>query len=450
MRGGDIFEDCETIKKYLPRLDEEFSWCPPTERRAELLSFWDRNLSSDNSKWYRKASHYSNMFELIAQQEVVRVLNNPHPALRLNSVPDPSRVMVRCVKSPFFIMEHRKVGDNYFIVFSDPAYVLPFHLGLCQSLVSDQCDGISSKNRVLTNYFSGRSVESVIFDAPNRGQVFLNSLWASNMDVLTGVRQDIPGEFILDLDRENQESFVEHFIWMLRLGGQSPFDQGISFANPFFPVAFILYGVMHELGHVLFQHNSGIRDFAEELGSDMVAALLLEQLTPGYVSTIPLAVGSAAIFYSTLSYLTALQELIHFRKGETADVSRFYSPATLAHQAANVGVKAELAELREYSLVNSRAVGAAALLQEVCGKDLAGTRNDARMFWDLCAELRILTHCTLDPDLSHYMHPASDAELIRFQEQLKGKVRDSIGGWTTDNFEKSATLYRFRQDARES
>lgn len=422
----------------LGRLDRTLSWRPPDSEKRSLLGVFQSISLPAEAGWMLDPESYDNVYEILLQYLVAACLTRPQPAIRMERAPDVGRVVVRVVPSPSLVMEVMQIGDAHAIVISTSSYKLPLHLGLAQSMISAAAREDDPEAVLPTDLLGGRGVESVLFSRLSDVQPILNSLWTSCMDAVRGMEPDQPEDFLRALDRENQEKFVEAMLVLLRSGGESPFDHGIAGAAMFFPAVFMLYGLMHELGHVILPASEPSRSLKSETGSDLIAAYLIDQLitTPG--ARVPVAVAAAAIFYATLSYLTQMTELNRFYGKKSVDIGRYYSDLENVLSEGRPLTHAAPESRREFHVLGSRAVGAAAFLQQACSF-LFVRPDHISLFWYLRAELKMLTDAALDPDLGG--SSPVEQHLAAFRADWMASSRKKLRPWLEAYIAASRRLF---------
>lgn len=424
----------------LGRLDRTLSWRPPDAEKRSLLGFFQGVSLPAEAGWMLDPESYDNVYEILLQYLVATSLTRPPSAIRMERAPDVGSVVVRVVPSPSLVMEVMSIDGAQVIVISTAAYKLPMHLGLAQWMVSAAAREDDPEAVLQTSLFGGRWVESVLFSRLSDVQPILNSLWTSCMDVMRGMEPDQPEDFLRALDRENQEKFVEAMLVLLRSGGASPFDDGIAGAAAFFPVAFMLYGLMHELGHVIFPVSELRRSLKSESASDLIAACILDQLVPTPGTRVPIAAAAAAIFYATLSYLTQVAEIVRFHEGKSVDIARYYSDLEKLISDGRPLTEATPESRRESHVIGTRAVGAAAFLQQACSWRFLPP-DHISLFWYLRAELKMLTDAALDPDLGA-ASPAARS-LAAFRADWMASCRKRLRPWLEGHIAASRRLFAF-------
>ena len=418
---ADILDRFETLSVRYGELRRDFSPPLPATVAADWLGLFNSLPEmSLQARWMKSPGSYSNLFELIVQYLVYRTLTNPPPAAKIDSPIEPGNVCVRFVKSPHFILENIPADPYFYIVVSEPAYSLPLHVGMALALLAVRQTPSTSENPVTTDMLGGRSAAAAIIGDLNGAQPVLNSLWTSAMDAAVGARQDAPTEWHVALDEENQQQFANTALALMRWGGESPFEFGVAYATAFFPLMFILYGVMHELGHLWFQHSAGLREHREELAADLAALLAVEQKFPSHSCRVPVAVGAASVFYAVAKYLSFLQAKKRFMQGASDD-TQFYRSGEGFPDAGESGHW-------EHKLIQSRATGAGAFAASVCAPYLLGARDDISLFWSLHGEIEFVTGYALDVHGSmpqQFIEHSRVAARARYQSTLRERIAAS-------------------------
>jgi hypothetical protein len=426
----DAFSD---VKIRYGGLDVQKTWRPPVDEINNALAFAGRAYEElDASSWVRSAGSYTSLYEAFLQYFAVCVLTDLHPAIKTRSLPSPENVCVRFVRSPRFIVEHVARDPFHYIVVSDPTFTIPFHIGLCQKLLAGASGNPISPNRVQTNIWGGRDAETTIYDYNDRADNLLGALGGSVMSTVLGKYHFCPPGKEPDLDRENQQMFVETFIRLFRSGGMSPFEHGIESAASYFSAAFLMYAIAHEIGHIVLGHGSGLRDLGEELGCDLVACTAMERLFPSYAMSVPIALAAGAVFYASLTQLAYMTEMVAYVTKDSDGVSRHYTPLegkVSSESFDRIGV-------REFVLTEGRSIGTAAFMMEHLGK--FGDRNDIGLYWSLLSELKIMLANTIGIE-----------QLMPGGRDINAGFRESAEHWRTAHIENSAKLYLARQSARD-
>ncbi|HTW26603.1 MAG TPA: hypothetical protein VME92_05715 [Acetobacteraceae bacterium] len=404
------------------------SWRAPESEWQELFACFFRHQAGDG--WALQASSYTSLIELALQSLVHRFLRDPPPLLRPFEPLPPEQVCVRFLRVPGFVAEFVPSGGFHYIVLSEAAYAFPLHVGFSLDFLS-RLAGPDRLDLVPSNFVGGSDAATAIETRRALALPILGSLLASGMSAVTRGPPDgaTGAEMLRGIDMQNQRGFVQGMIAITRMGGGGPFDDGIADAVAYFPIAFAIYALFHELGHLVYRHKTGLRDLGEEVVCDWLAAAAIEHCFGVVGYRVPLASAAAAIFYAILKYLAMLNGRLQLGREETPDASSYTALGGRVVHDGKVVTDSDAGALHEMSLIDARLATTARLLGRI-GYDVPLRQRDyIATFWSMFAETQIpciASLLALDPQASDPSRSAEVAFWNKFKLGLRSRTQERI------------------------